>query len=1329
MSTRTEGQRAHPAGTAPIVTARQVFDRMFDATWYLAANPDVRGYKPGPKDHYLRYGYAERRNPHPLFDVAWYLAQRPELAKARIEPMSCYFDGDWRRLCSPHPLFDPAWYLLEHPELLKKGVEPIQHYLQQGWKDGHTLHPLFDVSWYLAAYPEIARSGTEPLSHFLTFGWTAGHLPHPLFDMADYRTRYPDLDVAGLNPWLHYITAGWREGRRPHRLFDADWYQRTYLDAVAPVREPLSHYLSEGWREGLRPAPDGAALNPAPDGAVPKPAPDAPAADAAPLYTQVRESLLRERRLSVSGRRGVIGMVVHETGVGGAPHVLRQFTQWLRDRTRFDVRIVAMKGGNLRAGFAEVAPLLVLGDLPAADRTDALRRFLGEDVRGLFINSVASGGVLDHADPDLPAVAFIHELPQVLEMFPAQFDLIRKRAARVIAGGPGVMRVLQADDGFDADRLAEAVSFIEALPERTDFAARRAAARRDLGLATDALVVMGCGVVHWRKSPEVFIAAAQQVLSRGIDAHFVWLGGGPDLADCEARIAAAGLQDRIRFTGYEPDVPGKIAAGDVFMLSSQEDPFPLVALYAAQAGQPIVCFREAGGIEGFVAEGSGIAVPHMDATAMADAVALYAADPARRQADGAVGQAQVARRHTMDVVGPLLLHHLREAMGLAPEVSVVVPNYNYVDYLPERLSSIAAQTFQDFEVILLDDASPDASVPLLEAFAAARPGTRLVVNAQNSGSPFRQWLRGMDLARADLIWMAEADDRCTPHLLETLLPRFDDRNVRLAYCASRPITSDGRVIGDYRALYLDRINAGRWDHDYTATDHEEANAGLGIANSLPNASAVMFRNFRPEDAFVSELTQMRLCGDWYFYVRAMRGGLVGFAAAVMNDHRRHDKTVTHALEGSMRYFDELATVRRYLGRTFRQDAVARDRIAAFLADDIARFRVPDPAALPVVPPGEKAIPSLLMVAPDLSPGGGQVFAISVANEWARRGGRVVLLDVAHQPPHPAMLAKIAPEVVLLRADAEGADLGTLIRRFDLDLVHSGIWWADRWVDMQRDHLPADMPWVISMHGCHETFIANPKIDRTFDTRMRRMIDRATWVHTADKNLQIFDTYGRPPGLTKIANGIAVSPATLDLTRESLGLRPEAMVLCLASRAIASKGWREAVRLTARLNAEGHAVDLMLIGEGPLADETRAEAPTHVHLTGQVTHLQDYLRLADVGLLPSYFVGESMPLILLEMMAVGLPLVATRTGEIPDMIGTGEAAAGLLVPLKGEGLDEEALHAAVMSLITRPETRAAMAAASRARFAADFTIAKMVDRYAGPYARIPDAAGRASREVA
>jgi glycosyltransferase involved in cell wall biosynthesis len=126
-----------------------------------------------------------------------------------------------------------------------------------------------------------------------------------------------------------------------------------------------------------------------------------------------------------------------------------------------------------------------------------------------------------------------------------------------------------------------------------------------------------------------------------------------------------------------------------------------------------------------------------------------------------------------------------------PVVSVIVPNYNHARFLSQRLDSILAQTFKDYELIVLDDASTDNSREVIERYAAKHP-MRLVFNERNSGSPFAQWQKGAALATGKYLWIAESDDFADPNLLQTLISMLDQNpNVGLAYCQSRRVNAEG----------------------------------------------------------------------------------------------------------------------------------------------------------------------------------------------------------------------------------------------------------------------------------------------------------------------------------------------------------------------------------------------------------------------------------------------------------------------------------------------------------------------------------------------------------
>ena len=104
-----------------------------------------------------------------------------------------------------------------------------------------------------------------------------------------------------------------------------------------------------------------------------------------------------------------------------------------------------------------------------------------------------------------------------------------------------------------------------------------------------------------------------------------------------------------------------------------------------------------------------------------------------------------------------------------PLVSVIVPNYNHARYLEQRLDTVFNQTYQNIEVIILDDKSTDNSLDVIEKYRNHPKVAQIVVNEQNSGSPFKQWDKGINLANGELIWIAESDDYNELTFLEELI--------------------------------------------------------------------------------------------------------------------------------------------------------------------------------------------------------------------------------------------------------------------------------------------------------------------------------------------------------------------------------------------------------------------------------------------------------------------------------------------------------------------------------------------------------------------------------
>lgn len=216
-------------------------------------------------------------------------------------------------------------------------------------------------------------------------------------------------------------------------------------------------------------------------------------------------------------------------------------------------------------------------------------------------------------------------------------------------------------------------------------------------------------------------------------------------------------------------------------------------------------------------------------------------------------------------------------------VSVVVPSYNHSKFLRQRIETILAQTYQDFELILLDDCSKDDSREILMQFAG-NPRVRIEFNEVNSGTGYKQWNKGVRMARGKYVWIAESDDYADEHLLEKLVGILDgDQDIVYAYCRSWQV-KDGSLNG-FVCFGPDRLNP-RWTTNFCADGREECRDYFTWYNPVRNASAVVFRRAAYERVGGVE-EHFRLSGDWKLWAAMALTGKIAYVAEPLNYQRFH----------------------------------------------------------------------------------------------------------------------------------------------------------------------------------------------------------------------------------------------------------------------------------------------------------------------------------------------------------------------------------------------------------------------------------------------------------
>lgn len=138
---------------------------------------------------------------------------------------------------------------------------------------------------------------------------------------------------------------------------------------------------------------------------------------------------------------------------------------------------------------------------------------------------------------------------------------------------------------------------------------------------------------------------------------------------------------------------------------------------------------------------------------------------------------------------------------MSKSVSVVVPVYRVEQYLDRCVTSILAQTFSDFELILVDDGSPDRCPQMCDEWA--EKDSRIVVMHKKNGGPQDAVNYGVNLAQGEFITFADSDDWVEPAFLETLYRGITEYDADVIQCNYRRISEKSSEVYRYEQRIMD----------------------------------------------------------------------------------------------------------------------------------------------------------------------------------------------------------------------------------------------------------------------------------------------------------------------------------------------------------------------------------------------------------------------------------------------------------------------------------------------------------------------------------------------
>ncbi|MCA8883422.1 MAG: glycosyltransferase [Rhodobacteraceae bacterium] len=1081
------------------------------------------------------------------------------------------------------------------------------------------IQDLFDEEYYLRQNPDVAAAKVDPLSHFLSEGWREGRDPAPDFDL-NYYVAHHGLS-ADQNPLLHYVEFGKDAGLEtcepPNRFdlddatlaqlraeFDADFYREHNEDVVKSGVDLFAHYMIDGWREGRDPCDWFSTRFYLENNA------DIRAANFNPFVHYIRSGRDEGRPC-----RPEATSPEPKTFIEDIPH---------RDllEEQFDADYYLKK--NKDVADQQVDPFEHYMEFGWREGRDPSPQFSTH----FYLRNNA----------DIRAAGLNPFLHYVLH------GRKEKRPGRQVSHWTEIagLRNLSA---ADRDALQAAFDGKFYLEEYADVA------------EGDADPFSHFMIYGWREgrdpspyfSTQFYLDNNADIRSSGVNpfVHYILHG------ESEGRQAAPKIKRELDLRRINWDACPEDQLADImpyFDADFYRERYPEVSSLGIH---PAVHYLMVGASFGY--DPAPDFSTNYYLKCYAD-IRDTGTNPFVHYCR--YGKAEL--RQTQSYIE-------RARPGFRPKVSVIIPNYNHAPYLRQRIESIAFQTYDNIELIILDDKSPDNSQQVIrDVVADLEIDARLEFNEVNSGNVFAQWRKGLSLATGDLVWICESDDFCEPTFLENLVPAFADESVNIAFGRIQFSDADGNF-KEGLDQYREGAEQGIWDDTLTRPAAQWFNGGFGVNNVIANVGGCVFRRMDLPAKVWDEARTFKICGDWFLYLHIAGAGQVTFEPRAVSSFRQHSANTSATNFHRKYYYDENIRILELLIYSWDISAQTRHKFLGKVRAQYRHFKLSDELGdfdevfntdrLLKATRGSRHIQLYFL---GFHPGGGELFPINMANAFLEEGHMVSMVAVDLNHVNEDMRKKLDRRIPVYHTfNLNDMGRAEFLHAAGVSVINSHVASCDAILANINDD-PIEAPYVVTLHGSYVGLEDAPA------SIVSWILNNATtWIYTADRNLEFFaDRTAAHDRFLKLPNAMPRDPRPAPFTRAELGIADGDTVFTLVARGVKRKGWRAAVEAFRMLREERGMANahLLMIGEGDSTDDARDRSRDlpNLHFLGYQSAINGILRLSDCMILPTRFEGESYPLCLIQALQEKVPVIGTDIGEIRSMMTSQNRLAGLLL---------------------------------------------------------------------
>ncbi|PIG93293.1 glycosyltransferase family 4 protein [Gloeocapsopsis sp. IPPAS B-1203] len=260
----------------------------------------------------------------------------------------------------------------------------------------------------------------------------------------------------------------------------------------------------------------------------------------------------------------------------------------------------------------------------------------------------------------------------------------------------------------------------------------------------------------------------------------------------------------------------------------------------------------------------------------------------------------------------------------------------------------------------------------------------------------------------------------------------------------------------------------------------------------------------------------------------------------------------------------------------------------------------------------------------------------------------------------------------------------ILKQIKVDLINSHLYHADKFV---VENIQVSTPVVVTDHGDYKYVIEQQLSDRSSTQKIFNRINGIV-VLSEDNATAIAPYVTSNLPIKKIYNGVAIpQPQNTISGREKLKIPKDALVFGMVARGIQEKGWAELIQAFQQvLHAPQREAHLILVGDSEYLRNLKAslnDMADKIHFVGYSADPNYWIECFDVGVLPTYFDGESLPYSIIEYLSFGKPAIATEIGGIPEMMTHNAQTAGFTIKTQAGKADVSSIAHAMLQYINNP----------------------------------------------